>query len=83
MWNMRNFTVRENLHEMKYWVNRWFALKGRSILFSIMPNWLVREAMLRASRHIAGEEKVAEVPFMTIFERVCKGGVVDGSNASR
>jgi hypothetical protein len=58
--------------EWKYWTSRWFARHGQHILFKLMPNWLVQQAMIRASRHIKDDEVVPEVRFMTILERTYK-----------
>jgi hypothetical protein len=58
--------------EIKYWTSRWFQRHGQEVLFKLMPNWLVQQAMIKASRHVLPHEVVPDVKFMTIFERTYK-----------
>lgn len=65
-------TASDKLFEARYRVRRWFARTGQTFLFRVMPNWLVKQAMMRASRHILPDEVVPEVPFMVVFGRLFK-----------
>jgi hypothetical protein len=38
----------------------------------LLPDWLVTQALLKASRHIRDTETVPEVPFMAVYERQFK-----------
>lgn len=69
---MMNYAQLKSWNEWKYWVSRWFARHGQSVLFKVMPKWLVTQALLRASRHIKGHEIVPNVRFMDILERQMK-----------
>lgn len=55
-----------------YLTKRWLEQTGRSILYKIMPRWLVRESMMYASRYFDPHEAVPEVKFMDVFRRVCE-----------
>lgn len=58
--------------EKKYWITRYFTRVSRSLLYRVMPRWVVRESMMYASRYIKPDEVVPDINFMTVFERVCK-----------
>lgn len=70
------------LSEQIYWVKRKLEYTSRSILYSILPNWLVREVFMYAQRYIADDEVVPEVQFMTVFGRVCDNKVVSGTRVT-
>lgn len=60
------------MRETIYWIKRRITNTGRTVLYTLMPNWLVRESMMYASRYICPDEVIPEVTFMDVFERVCK-----------
>jgi len=71
------------LFEKRYWAKRWIANHARTVLYAVMPRWLVREAMMYASRYIKDNEVVPDVPFMIVFERVCKNDVAGRYRGTR
>jgi hypothetical protein len=56
--------------EKLYWVKRRCTNLGRSFLYTVIPTWLVREAMMYASRYIRDDEVVPDVTFLEVFARV-------------
>jgi hypothetical protein len=69
--------------EQLYWVKRKISMIGRSILYRLMPNWLVREAFMYAQRYIANNEVIPEIAFMDVFKRVCENDVVAGTRVTK
>lgn len=61
------------MRELSYRLKRVIARASRSVLYAVMPRWLVRESMMYASRYFKPTETVPDVPFMTVFGRVCSG----------
>lgn len=69
--------------EQTYWVKRKMANIGRTVLYRLMPNWLVRETFMYAQRYIADDEVIPEVEFMTVFKRVCDDEVMTGTRVTK
>lgn len=69
--------------EQTYWVKRNMVNIGRTILYRLMPNWLVREAFMYAQRYIADDEVIPEVEFMTVFGRVCENKVMTETRVTK
>lgn len=59
------------MYETAYRIKRFIGRHSRSMLYWALPNWLVKESMMYASRYIKANEVVSEVQFMTVFGRVC------------
>lgn len=57
--------------DLPYRLRRLLVRHARSALYAVMPNWMVKESMMYASRYIKADEVVPEVEFMTVFGRVC------------
>lgn len=44
----------------------------RRLVRRLLPDWLVTQALLKASRHIRSTEIVPDVPFTVVYERQFK-----------
>lgn len=75
-------TIGDMLFERRYLIKRWIANHARTVLYRLMPNWLVRETFMYAQRYIADNEVVPEVEFMTVFKRICENDVVAGTRVT-
>jgi hypothetical protein len=59
------------LFEQKYWIKRKTIDIARTVLYRLMPRWLVREVFMYAGRYIKDDEVVPDVLFMDVFHRIC------------
>jgi hypothetical protein len=68
--------------EQTYWVKRFITNTSRTVLYQLMPRWLVREAFMYAQRYIADNEEIPSIEFMTVFKRICDNEVMTGTRVT-